>query len=74
MRSAADPNDHPLGEALDHTISAALEPLVDCGEMAGAATLLFRDGAVQHQGNFGWSDVERASSRSLVTRCSALHQ
>lgn len=39
-------------------IATAIESYVDAGELAGAATLIWRDGAVIHAGGVGWRDVE----------------
>lgn len=39
-------------------IAAALDELVDQGEIAGAATLVWRDGQIVQVGGFGWRDRE----------------
>jgi CubicO group peptidase (beta-lactamase class C family) len=36
----------------------AMEAMVGAGELAGAATLIWRDGKVLQAGGFGWRDVE----------------
>lgn len=39
-------------------ISTAIGAMVDAGELAGAATLVWRDGQVVHTACVGWRDVE----------------
>ena len=39
-------------------IAAAIESMVDAGTLAGAATLIWRDGKVIQVGTVGWRDVE----------------
>jgi CubicO group peptidase (beta-lactamase class C family) len=42
----------------DKPIAAALQAIVDAGALAGAATLVWRDGRVVQQACVGWRDVE----------------
>lgn len=51
--------------SLDAAITAALGGLVDAGELAGAATLVWRDGAIVHAGAHGWRDL---ANRAPMTR------
>ncbi|MCA9610213.1 MAG: beta-lactamase family protein [Myxococcales bacterium] len=46
---------------MDEEIAAALEGVVDAGGLAGAATLVWRDGAVVHRGAVGFRNVEAAA-------------
>lgn len=39
-------------------IANAMEAMVNAGEIAGAATLVWREGRVTHAAGFGWRDVE----------------
>ena len=39
-------------------IASAMEAMVNAGEVAGAATLVWRDGKVVQAAGFGWRDVE----------------
>ena len=43
---------------LQEQLAGAIEPIVAAGAMAGAATLVWRDGGVVQAGGFGWRDVE----------------
>ncbi len=42
----------------DDPITAAIAAVVDAGELAGAATLVWRNGAVVQSGCIGWRDIE----------------
>ena len=44
--------------ALQETLAEAIEPVVAAGAMAGAATLVWREGVVVQAGGFGWRDAE----------------
>ena len=43
---------------LEDPIATAIESMVDAGALAGAATLIWRDGEVVQIGTVGWRDVE----------------
>jgi CubicO group peptidase (beta-lactamase class C family) len=42
----------------DDPIATAIGAIVDAGDLAGAATLVWRDGRVVHSAGVGWRDVE----------------
>jgi CubicO group peptidase (beta-lactamase class C family) len=44
--------------ALQEELAAMINPIVAAGAMAGAATLVWRDGQVVQAGGFGWRDAE----------------
>src|SRR5512138_420499 len=44
--------------AVEDPIAAAIESMVDAGALAGAATLIWRDGKIVQIGTVGWRDVE----------------
>ena len=59
---------------LTHQIEAALAPLVDAGELAGAAMLVSRDGETLAAPALGWRDLEAAAPirRDTVFRIASL--
>lgn len=55
-------------------ITEALKPYADRGEFAGAATLVWRDGAVSQAGAFGWRDKEAGApvQRDTIFRIASI--
>ena len=55
-------------------IIEALKPYADRGEFAGAATLVWRDGAVAQAGAFGWRDKEAGTpvQRDTIFRTASI--
>src|SRR5512141_3349031 len=47
-----------MQQPVEDPIATVIESMVDAGALAGAATLVWRDGKIVQTGTVGWRDVE----------------